>query len=155
MLNFCYKSDADGIHNLLPNQFLLKMQDNFTFNGFLAPKCAIHIPSWMRPDAEEPDNHYLFLRIANRHFVAFLRWLEPLRRFNSTVNGPRSLMVNIKDGQFYTANSFRVYDVQNHNHRSGIERLNFPGDFPPNDHVYVKFRSGPVYSSPIRYHSTL
>lgn len=106
----------------------------------------------MKPGEWLTDLDFLFIRIADRHYRVFLERTDSLSGFNPAVHGPKSFKMNI-ECQFYIANPFRVYNVEDHNHRSGSEEANFSGDFPEKNHVYITFHLRGVYSSPLRYHS--
>lgn len=131
------------------------MQENSTFYGILVEVNELSIPPWLTPEEGDADHNfsYLFIRIANCNFFSFLRGQRVLPGFNSAVHGPRSVKMNIRHGQFYTADLFEVYHVEEHNHQSANEQNNFPGDFPLNDHIYITMHLGNVYSSPLRYYS--
>lgn len=128
------------------------MRDGCTFDGPLVKFPESKIPFWMYRGGENPVVHLVFLRIGDRQFVSMLQTLHVFTDHDPTHHGrPMSVQINIGNTQFYSANFFQVYNVNEHDHQDANE--NSPGNFPPNNHIYIIVPRGHVYSSSLHYHS--
>lgn len=56
-----------------------------------------------------------------------------------------------RDGQFYSADSFQVYNVQAHDHRSAINTEYEQGNFPVDNHIYVAVAGDKMYSTTLQH----
>lgn len=90
---FVTKLGADAFHNLAQNQFVLTMEEGSIFNGTLQKFNEMKIPQWMLPQQgrEVSVLDYLFLRIADHHFIAYLREQNVLPRLRRPIYSPKSL----------------------------------------------------------------
>lgn len=115
------------------------MQDGSTFYG-------------TEPHSMRPALYFIFICISNYHFTSFLREQRVLPDYDAAQYGPIKVQMNIRNGQFFTAHSFQVYKVNQHNHRSAFG--NFLRDAPPNYHIYLYIPHDIIlFSLPLQYYS--
>lgn len=147
---FLTKLGAVGFDNFPENHIVLTMRDGSTSYGTLVERPALEIPFWMYSHEVHPMLYFIFVRIADRHFASVLNKKLVLPDHDPAQNDPMKAQINIGNSQFYLAESFEVYNVKDHVHCSAYG--NFPGNFPPNNHIYLTIPRNNVYSSVLNCH---
>lgn len=128
------------------------MRDGSTYYGNIHEYPNQNVPFWLRPQEESPLGLFIFIRTArNQHFASSLIPLHLQPNHNPIQHGPTNILMRIENNQFYAANNFHVYPVEEHEHESTYKDI-IPGDFPANNHIYLAVPYDNVYSSVLQDH---
>lgn len=128
---------------------VLTMLDGCIHDGHIVKEPYDYIPIWLYRNFDDPGIRNPFMRIGNRHFASILGPPNALFNHDPARHTPGNVQMKT-DGQFYSADSFHVYNVQAHAHRSASESVQ--GIVPLDNHIYLAVPGDNVYTAALRHH---